>query len=282
MKNLAVIIGFLSVHAVAVTGAPAETGAETERATKSIALSRLTSPVIFAGNRKHAFRDPAVVYHEGEFFLYFTLVERDRDGGCHWFLAMSRSADLLTWSKPINLSPRDRRLNYCALGNVTRSGDDWIVCYQTYPTPKREIYGDKTSRIFIARSKDLLNWSKPELLRVKGEYVERASMGRMIDPFLIEDADDPGKWWCFYKQDGVGMSWSYDLKHWNYVGRQNAGENVSVIRQGDEYVMFHAPANGIGIKRSKHLSQWGADEKLLVLSAGLILTLGRRGARRRP
>jgi hypothetical protein len=90
-------------------------------------------------------------------------------------------------------------------------------------------------------------------------------MGRMIDPFLIEDADDPGKWWCFYKQNGVSMSWYYDLKHWNYVGRRNAGENVTVIRQGDEYVMFHAPVNGIGIKRSKHLSQWGADEKLLVL-----------------
>ena len=81
-------------------------------------------------------------------------------------------------------------------------------------------------------------------------------MGRMIDAYLIEDKDEPGKWWCFYKQRGVSWSWSRDLRTWTFAGRARAGENVCLLVQGDEYVMFHSPRNGIGIKRSKDLKQW--------------------------
>ena len=115
------------------------------------------------------------------------------------------------------------------------------------------------------RSGDLANWSEPELLRVKGDDVPVEEMGRMIDPYLIEDADQPGKWWCFYKQSGVSMSYSHDLRKWIYVGRAGAGENVTIIRQGDEYIMFHSPRNGIGVKRSRNLAEWGNDVQLLTL-----------------
>ena len=46
--------------------------------------------------------------------------------------------------------------------------------------------------------------------------VQREDMGRMIDPYLIRDKDEPGKWWCFYKQNGVSYSWSHDLENWTF------------------------------------------------------------------
>ena len=71
------------------------------------------------------------------------------------------------------------------------------------------------------------------LLRVKGPDVPVEAMGRMIDPFLLQDAADPGKWWCFYKQNGVSMSLSRDLKQWTYFGRTEAGENACILMDGD-------------------------------------------------
>ena len=46
------------------------------------------------------------------------------------------------------------------------------------------------------RSKNLEDWSEPEIMLVKGNDVPVAEMGRMIDPYLVEDKDTPGRWWC--------------------------------------------------------------------------------------
>ena len=62
----------------------------------------------------------------------------------------------------------------------------------------------------------------------------------MIDPYLLQDAENPEKWWCFYKQNGVSMSYTYD--------------------------MFHSPRNGIGILTSKDCVNWE--------DTGILLTLG--------
>jgi len=235
------------------------------RGTEKVDFSGLTSPIVFRGDPKYGFRDPAVVYHGGDFYLYFTLSETAADGGYYNMTAFSISADLVHWTFPQIITPRDRNLNYSSPGNIIRYGDEWILCLQTYPTPNRETFGTKDSRIWIMRSDDLKKWSEPELLRVKGNDVPRHQMGRMIDPYLLEDAQEKGKWWCFYKQNGVSMSYSYDLTSWTYVGRAPAGENVTVIRQGDDYVMFHSPGNGIGVKRSKDPQSWGPDTQLLAL-----------------
>jgi len=236
------------------------------KAAEPVDWSALRSPIIFRGGRKLAYRDPAVVYHEGTFHLYFTLSEAaDDDGGYYNMTAYSKSRDLVEWTRPEPLTPRDRRLNYSSPGNVIRFEGRWVMCLQTYPTPNGETFGNHSSRIWIMRSEDLAHWSKPELLAVKGPGVPVEAMGRMIDPFLIEDADEPGKWWCFYKQKGVSMSWSRDLKTWTYVGHRHAGENVTILRRDGRYVMFHSPGNGIGVKSSRDLAEWGDDEQLLLL-----------------
>jgi len=232
---------------------------------RKIDFSQLTSPIIFRGDQKYGFRDPAVVYHDGTFYLYFTLSETAYDGGYYNMTAYSTSSDLVHWAFPEIITPKDRNLNHSSPGNIIRYDNQWIICLQTYPTPDLETFGTSDSRIWIMRSDDLKNWSEPELLRVKGNDVPREDMGRMIDPYLLADAQEEGKWWCFYKQNGASMSYSYDLKSWTYVGRARAGENVTVIRQDDEYIMFHSPANGIGVKRSKNPKSWGADTQLLTL-----------------
>lgn len=235
-----------------------------------IDLSALQSPVLFQGDSVTAYRDPAVLYHDGLFYLWFTLVEIEPDGKIFSYTAQSQSRDLLAWSPPRKITPRDQNLNFSSPGNVVRFGDEWLLCLQTYPRPDYYFkdhprYADKTARLFIKRSRDLQTWSEAELLRVKGPDVPVEEMGRMIDPFLLEDKDEPGKWWCFYKQNGVSMSFSYDLVNWTFFGRTESGENVCVLVDGDEYLLFHSPKNGIGKKRSSDLQNWQEVGELITL-----------------
>ena len=231
-------------------------------------LSALTEPRILAGNDTLAFRDPAAVYHDGVFHLFFSLVRIEQDS-IFSYVASSSSRNLRDWTEPRILTPRDQSLDYSSPGDVIRFEDEWVICFQTYPRPgyvKSEMprYGNQDSRLFIMRSKDLENWSEPEMLQVKGD-IPWEEMGRMIDPYLIEDKDEPGKWWCFYKQNGVSSSWSRDLVNWTYDKHIPGGENVCILRDGEGYVMFHSPHNGIGIKRSADLRNWEDVEPLITL-----------------
>lgn len=225
-------------------------------ASAPIHWSALSSPILFHGDATTAYRDPAVVYHEGVFHLFFTLVRTEPDRQVFLYTAHSMSRDLARWTPPATLTPRDQRLNYSSPGNAVRFHDQWVLCVSSYPRPKGEKYGNQDARLWILRSNDLDHWGQPELLRVKGLDVPVEKMGRMIDPYLFEDKDEPGKWWCFYKQNGVSMSWSRDLRRWTYFGRADAGENVCILVEGNEYVLFHSPQNGIGVKRSQDLQHW--------------------------
>ncbi len=235
-------------------------------------LKNINSPVLFKGDEKTAYRDPAVLFHNDQFFLFFTLVKTINEE-IYSFTATSKSFDLVNWS-PINiLTPKDQNLNFSSPGNVVRYKDKWLLCLQTYPRPDyisgdKVRYGSNDSRVFIMESKDLENWSPPKLLKVKGPSISKDKMGRMIDPYLIEDKDEKGKWWCFYKQNGVSMSYTYDFLNWTFYGNTNSGENVCVLNNGGEYVMFHSPSNGIGIKKSSNLKDWQ--------SFGSQITLGQK------
>ncbi len=231
-----------------------QTGAQTN------ILSTLETPIVFQGNDTTAYRDPAVLYHQDRFYLFYTLVKTE-NGKIYSYTAERHSTDLQHWSKEKVLTPQDQTLNFCSPGNIIKYQDEWILCLQTYPRPNHTSdqqvrYGNSDARIYIMRSKDLENWSSPEIMKVKGPTVEIAEMGRMIDPYLLEDKDEKGKWWCFYKQNGVSISYSYDLQTWNFFGYTKSGENVCVLNEKDGYILFHSPHNGIAIKRSSDLSKW--------------------------
>jgi len=228
-------------------------------------LAAIASPVVFRGNASTAYRDPAAIYHDGWFYLYFSLTRIEP--GTHQpysYTAWSRSRDLVHWTDAKVFTPRDQSLNFSSPGNVIRFAGEWVLCLQTYPRPNGEKYANASARLWTMRSADLENWGAPELLRVKGPDVPVEKMGRMIDPFLLRDKEDPTKWWCFFKQKGQSYAWSRDLKNWTFAGSVKAGENACVVVKDNEYVLFHSPANGIGIRRSTDLKTW-RDAGLLTL-----------------
>ncbi|MBQ7862735.1 MAG: hypothetical protein IJ349_11120 [Clostridia bacterium] len=111
------------------------------------------------------------------------------------------------------------------------------------------------------KSKDLLNWEKPVLLKVKGDISE-CDMGRMIDPYLL---DDGNKFICFFKQNGVSYSTSKDLANWQFQGFTECGENVCVIKENDEYLIINSPDNGINIMATKDFKTF-TDVRTLYLN----------------
>jgi hypothetical protein len=237
------------------------------------ALLAARSPIILRGDERTAYRDPTAVYHDGIMRLFFTLVRTEPSGECYSYVATICSADgMLSWTEPAILTPRDQRLNMGSPGNIVWDAQpgEWVMCLQTYPRPSGEKFGNQDSRLFTMRSSDLVTWAPPELIRVKGESVAEEHMGRMIDPYLLQDKDEPGTWFCFFKQNGVSVSVSTTGLRgpWEFVGSAESGENVCCLvdRAQGEYVLFHSPANGVGIKRSRDpRSGWSEDVALLTL-----------------
>ena len=228
---------------------------------QNVDLEKLKSPILLRGDEHTAYRDPAVLYYDKIFYLFFTLTEIEQNGRIYMYTASSKSDDLLHWTAPKKLTIKDQNLNFSSPGNIIRFRDEWILCLQTYPRPGYTIdqmpkYGNQSARLFIMRSKDLEHWGKPELLKVKGANVAITDMGRMIDPYLLQDKDKPGKYWCFYKQNGVSMSFTYDFENWTYFGHTGSGENVCVLTENNQYILFHSPSNGLGIKKSDDLTTW--------------------------
>jgi hypothetical protein len=245
---------------------PAYTGIRAQ----DINLEKLKTPVLFHGNETTAYRDPAILYHEKSFYLFFTLTEIEPDGRIYSYTATSKSTNLVHWTAPFKITVKDQNLNFSSPGNIVRYKDEWLLCLQTYPRPDYTVensprYGNKDARLFIMRSKDLKTWSKPELMKVKGTGVPVSDIGRMIDPYLLQDKDDHLKYWCFYKQNGVSMSFTYDFKNWAYFGHTESGENSCVLTEGNQYILFHSPSNGIGIKKSYDLKTWKDWGDLIVL-----------------
>lgn len=230
-------------------------------------FSSIKSPVILKGDLLSAYRDPAVYYENGKFYLFCTYVD-NRDNGPFLTTVLSTSENLVDWTHPRELTPRDKSLNFSSPGNVIKHGDDYYLCLQTYCRENGEKYGNDRCRVWTMKSRDLETWEKPQLLRVKGDIPNEA-LGRMIDPYLIQDISEKGKWWCLYKQNGVSMSYSYDLEHWTFSGYTNSGENVCVIKTFSDdtpsYLVFHSPPNGIGVLKSSNLIDFEDTGKLITL-----------------
>ncbi len=202
--------------------------------------------LIFKQTKRYSYRDPAAFIENGEIYLFFTLVENTPEGQ-YFYVATSQSTDFVNWSKPKILTEKDNLRNYSSPGNVIKYNGEYYLCIQTYPREDGQIYGNESSRIFTMKSKDLINWEKPVLLKVKGNIPEK-DMGRMIDPYILPDKN---KFICFFKQNGVSFSTSEDLINWEFQGNTECGENVCVIKENDCYYIFNSPENGINIMSTR-------------------------------
>ncbi len=236
-------------------------------------LKNFKSPIlsVFPEDRtktkyESCFRDPAVWFENGSFYLFFTLIEME-NGHPYSFVGMTVSKDLIHFEPIKKLTPKDLAKNFGSPGNVVRFNGEYVLCCQTYCQENGEKYGNANSRIFIMRSKDLRNWSSPELLYVKGIGVPVEKMGRMIDPYLMESRSDPGLWYCFYKQNGVSISTSRDLKNWQYLKSVRCGENVCIVydQTVQKYRLWNSPENGMGMMTSDNLLDWQATGEIITL-----------------
>ena len=88
----------------------------------------------FSGNDSVAYRDPAVLFHDNTFHLFYT-VERSENGLIYFYTANSQSQDLKSWSPTKIITPKNQNLNFSSPGNVIQYKDEWILSLQTYPRP---------------------------------------------------------------------------------------------------------------------------------------------------
>lgn len=246
---------------------------------ESIELQNIPIPFL-KGNPDLSFRDPCAIFHNDKLWVYYSLVRREERNRFYWYVAFSTTTDFISWTEPRIITNRGLDLNYSSPGNIIRYGNKWIICLQTLPTPEKfrkdpehvfpspddpfHVTGDQHSRIWIMESEDLTSWGEPRLLRVKGPDIPQADMGRMIDAYLLQDKDQHSLWWCFFKQNGMSLARSRDLEHWTFVGSVEMGENVCVLPKDNEYVVFHSPKNGIGVKRTCNFEKW-IDDGILTL-----------------
>ena len=218
----------------------------------------MITPVL-KGNCVYAYRDPACIYANGRYNLFFTLSEKE-NGYMYNYIAMSQSEDLRVWTKPRILTPKDNKLNFTSPGSILKVGDEYIITVCSYPmtAPYCECpYADDSSRIYAMRTKDFENFTYPEIIMAKGD-MPISDMGRMIDAFIFEDKDKNGTYHMFFKQDGkIALSHSDNLKDWSFEGFVEGGENPCVITKDNFYYIIYSPNDdGIGFKRSRDLKTW--------------------------
>lgn len=212
-------------------------------------------------------RDPALIWHDGLFHCFFSLVENVGDGVV-LRLAKSTSKDLSHWSDHRILA--DGRENFSSPGNLLKVGDEWVMCLQSYPSTPGSIYGGEQSRLWTMRSRDLVSWDAPRVMREEGcTAAWNRGSRRQIDPYLVEWN---GKFWCLYKNSGcLGLMVSEDLIHWEEGSPEKpvlspddtpdhaSVENPCVVSTPDGFVLFFAPCRegrGIGVARSDCLEEW--------------------------
>ncbi len=98
-------------------------------------LRALASPVLLRGDARTAYRDPAVLYEQGTFYLYYTLVETEPDGRVYSYVAFSTSRNLTGWTPAQKITERNQDLDFSSPGNIIRYQNEWVLCLQTYPRP---------------------------------------------------------------------------------------------------------------------------------------------------
>ncbi len=80
--------------------------------TPKIYLSDLSSPILFWGGKRAAYREPAIFYHNDSLFMFCTLVRLEDDNRVYSYTAMRQTKDLRNWSPVWILTPHNQGLDY--------------------------------------------------------------------------------------------------------------------------------------------------------------------------
>ena len=147
-------------------------------------------PIVFQGNEKIAYRDPACYYDNGKYHLFFTVSEKE-NGYMFNRVAYSMTEDMEHFTEPVYITEKDNTKNFCSPGNVIKHDDEYLLCVTSYPMPypfAQKPSADDTARLFFIKTKNFLSFSAPERIYPKGENNEND--GRMIDPFVFRYQDE--------------------------------------------------------------------------------------------
>lgn len=214
-------------------------------------------------------RDPAVIKVDGIWHCFYTQIDRREveKGRIQLLLGRIWSRDLKHWSKPeIILSGTE---SFSSPGSILKEADGFVICLQSYPVKKGELYGSEACRLWLVRSRDLMHFEQPVMVSEAGCAAAWTESKRQIDPFLLKNEDG---YYMFYKTAGcLGLLKSENRKDFVEVLNDRPVlsaedtpdkvtiENPCVIKTGEIYQMFFAPCRdgrGIGTAWSEDLRCW--------------------------
>ncbi|MBE6367606.1 MAG: hypothetical protein E7052_06835 [Lentisphaerae bacterium] len=210
-------------------------------------------------------RDPAAIWHNGEFYLYFTVqFNQHRWGapeGYQCFVTVTR--DFRNFTNPRPVTPT----GYVSPGSVIRFNNKWYMSVTRYPWP---------TAVCLVESDDLLNWSEPRIVMPThhGEYWGNEAHGP-IDGYLLEWKN---RIWLLFTdfQKGttsqhLGLAVSDDMQSFenltpdrplldsDFYNANRGIENASIVADGDQLYLFCSvgmPEQRIAMLQSNDIMHW--------------------------
>lgn len=203
-------------------------------------LSRVFNPIYAT---RDSVRDPCAVYHDGTFYLYYTVMsEPSRWCSPHTYrLEMTTTRDFVRFTPPQVISP----FGYASPGNVMFVEGRWLMSAQRYPWP---------TAIVVLESKDLVTWSKPRQVIGADTGLFWSKKHGPIDGFLFGWQDKLYLVFTNQTRDKeaqqVGLAVAEDLEHFTVLtpdrplldssayDQVQGVENCSILVQGDTLYLF--------------------------------------------
>ena len=214
---------------------------------------------------KCSVRDPAAIYHNGLFHLYFTVqFEQQRWGMPEGYqIFMMTTPDFRTFSYPKPVTPR----GYVSPGNIVYHNGKWLMSITRYPWP---------TAVSMVESEDLLNWSEPRIVipTFHGPYWGNDAHGP-IDGYIFKWKE---RLWMLYsdyakgsRAQHLGLACSSDgvdfenittdapLLDSDFYNSNRGIENASIVADGDRLFLFCSvgmPEQHIAVLESDDIMKW--------------------------
>ena len=180
--------------------------------------------------------NPSAIVKDGKVYMIY----RAQDSAMTSRLGLAISEDGLHFEKqdkPIFFPENDSMKKYEWNGGVEdpriiESEDGkYILTYTSYD--------GKTARLCLASSTDLINWTKHGLVLGEGKYKDTWSKAGAIVSELIGNkviaTKIDGKYWMYFGETNLFMSYSDDLIHWEVVENQENNTMFSVLHPRPGY-----------------------------------------------
>lgn len=237
----------------------------------SFQWENLTNPVY---GWRYTVRDPAAIWHDGRFYIYFTVMFNASFWGapeCFQVFVVT-TEDFRDFDTPRPITPK----GYVSPGNVIRFNGRWYISVTRYPWP---------GAVAVAESDDLLHWSEPRVVvpschgsywSCSGELYGEIPPHGPIDGYILEWQ---GKIYMLYTDaqrnttvQHLGLAVSEDMKTFTdltpdqplldsdfYNGNRGI-ENASMVVNGDTLHLFCSVGMSeqrVAMLTSRDILSWG-------------------------